>query len=315
MDEFEIIRLFFQKQQAMSSIPIGIGDDGAVIQPSSDKNLIVTTDTSISGVHFPVNSEASDIGYRTVAVNVSDIAAMGGNAKWMTLALTLDVFDHSWIDRFSKGLFEAAKEYGISLIGGDTTRGEDNIITIQMIGEVNPDEEITRDKAKEGDLIFVTGTIGDAAAGLDQFVSHEQKNIYLMRRFFRPSARIEIGQALKNIASSAIDISDGLYADAQKLLKASALGGDLKIDQIPLSDQIIKLYNENMIIDFALSGGDDYELLFTASSDSLTKIQRIANQLNQRITVIGEVDNSMKIRCSNNGKPFEYHSDGYLHFK
>ena len=315
MDEFEIIRLFFQKQQADSSIPIGIGDDGAIVQPSSNKNLIVTTDTSISGVHFPVNSEVSDIGYRAVVVNVSDIAAMGGNAKWMTLALTMNVFDHSWLDRFSKGLFEAAKEYGISLIGGDTTRGKDNVITIQMIGEVNPDEEITRNKAKEGDLIFVTGTVGDAAAGLDQFVSHEQKNIYLMKRFFRPSARIEIGQALKNIASSAIDISDGLYADAQKLLKASGLGGHLKIDQIPLSDEIIKLYNEKMIIDFALSGGDDYELLFTAPSDSLTKIQRISNQLNQRITVIGEVDNSMKMRCSNNGKPFEYHSDGYLHFK
>ena len=315
MDEFEIIRLFFQKQQAVSSIPIGIGDDGAIVQPSSNKNLIVTTDTSISGVHFPVNSEVSDIGYRAVAVNVSDIAAMGGNAKWMTLALTLNVFDHSWLDRFSKGLFEAAKEYGISLIGGDTTRGEDNIITIQMIGEVNPDEEITRDKAKEGDLIFVTGTIGDAAAGLDQFVSDEPKNIYLMKRFFRPSARIKIGQSLKNIASSAIDISDGLYADAQKLLKASGLGGHMKIDQIPLSDEIIKLYNEKMIIDFALSGGDDYELLFTAPSDSLKKIQRISNQLNQRITVIGEVDNSMKMRCSNNGEPFEYHSDGYLHFK
>ena len=315
MDEFEIIRLFFQKQQAVSSIPIGIGDDGAIVQPSSNKNLIVTTDTSISGVHFPVNSEVSDIGYRAVVVNVSDIAAMGGNAKWMTLALTLNVFDHSWLDRFSKGLFEAAKEYGISLIGGDTTRGEDNIITIQMIGEVNPDEEITRDKAKEGDLIFVTGTVGDAAAGLDQFVSDEPKNIYLMKRFFRPSARIEIGQALKNIASSAIDISDGLYADTQKLLKASGLGGHLKIDQIPLSDEIIKLYNEKMIIDFALSGGDDYELLFTAPNDSLTKIQRISNQLNQRITVIGEVDSSMKMRCSNNGKPFEYYSDGYLHFK
>ena len=315
MDEFEIIRLFFQKQQADSSIPIGIGDDGAVIQPSSDKNLIVTTDTSISGIHFPVNSEASDIGYRAVVVNVSDIAAMGGNAKWMTLALTLNVFDHSWLDRFSKGLFEAAKEYGISLIGGDTTRGKDNVITIQMIGEVNPDEEITRDKAKEGDLIFVTGTIGDAAAGLDQFVSHESKNTYLMKRFFRPSARIEIGQALKNIASSAIDISDGLYADAKKLLKASGLGGHLKIDQIPLSDQIIKLYNENMIYDFALSGGDDYELLFTAPADCLLKIQRIANQLNKRITIIGEVENSKNIRCSNNGQHIEYHSDGYLHFK
>ena len=315
MDEFEIIRLFFQKQQASNSIPIGIGDDGAIVQPGSNKNLIVTTDTSISGVHFPVNSEASDIGYRAVAVNVSDVAAMGGNAKWMTLALTLNVFEHSWLERFSEGLFEAAKEYGITLIGGDTTRGEGNVITIQMIGEVNPDEEIPRDKAKEGDLIFVTGTIGDAAAGLDQFVSHESKNKYLMKRFFRPSARIEIGQALKNIASSAIDISDGLYADAQKLLKASGLGGHLKIDQIPLSDEIIKLYNEKMIYDFALSGGDDYELLFTAPSDCLTKIQRIANQLNQKITIIGEVDNSKKIRCSNNGKPIKYHSDGYLHFK
>lgn len=315
MDEFEIVRLFFQKQQASNSIPIGIGDDGAIVQPGSNKNLIVTTDTSISGVHFPVNSEASDIGYRAVAVNVSDVAAMGGKAKWMTLALTLNVFEHSWLERFSEGLFEAAKEYGITLIGGDTTRGEGNVITIQMIGEVSPNEEITRDKAKEGDLIFVTGTIGDAAAGLDQFVSHESKNKYLMKRFFRPSARIEIGQALKNIASSAIDISDGLYADAQKLLKASGLGGHLKIDQIPLSDEIIKLYNEKMIYDFALSGGDDYELLFTAPSVCLTKIQRIANQLNQKITIIGEVDNSKKIRCSNNGQPIKYHSDGYLHFK
>ena len=317
MDEFELIRRFFSKDNNDASVLIGVGDDGAIISPSPGHDLVMSADTLIENVHFPDCLPAEDIGYRCVAVNVSDIAAMGARARWMTLALTLPDVDEKWLQQFSDGLYHAAQEYDVSLIGGDTTSAQQISLTISITGEVLPDQAITRSQARRDDLIFVTGNLGDAAAGLDLLVNSaasSKTEEFLIQRFSRPSARSEIGQALCGIATAAIDISDGLYADTKKLLMASELGGHLYIDRLPISMELKKIFNQEQRLKFALSGGDDYELLFTAPAMKLNEIGKIAHIYNIPITEIGEVRNQSELNCSLNDKLINYDDSGYLHF-
>ena len=317
MDEFELIRRFFSKDNNDASVLIGVGDDGAIISPSPGHDLVMSADTLIENVHFPDCLPAEDIGYRCVAVNVSDIAAMGARARWMTLALTLPDVDEKWLQQFSDGLYHAAQKYDVSLIGGDTTSAQQISLTISITGEVLPDQAITRSQARRDDLIFVTGNLGDAAAGLDLLVNSaasSKTEEFLIQRFSRPSARSEIGQALCGIATAAIDISDGLYADTKKLLMASELGGHLYIDRLPISMELKKIYNQEQRLKFALSGGDDYELLFTAPAMKLNEIRKIAHIYNIPITEIGEVRNQSELNCSLNDKLINYDDSGYLHF-
>ena len=317
MDEFELIRRFFSKDNNDTSVLIGVGDDGAIISPSPGHDLVMSADTLIENVHFPDCLPAEDIGYRCVAVNVSDIAAMGARARWMTLALTLPDVDEKWLQQFSDGLYHAAQEYDVSLIGGDTTSAQQISLTISITGEVLPDQAITRSQARRDDLIFVTGNLGDAAAGLDLLVNSaasSKTEEFLIQRFSRPSARSEIGQALCGIATAAIDISDGLYADTKKLLMASELGGHLYIDRLPISMELKKIFNQEQRLKFALSGGDDYELLFTAPAMKLNEIRKIAHIYNIPITEIGEVRNQSELNCSLNDKLINYDDSGYLHF-
>ena len=317
MDEFELIRRFFSKDNNDASVLIGVGDDGAIISPSPGHDLVMSADTLIENVHFPNCLPAEDIGYRCVAVNVSDIAAMGARARWMTLALTLPDVDEKWLQQFSDGLYHAAQKYDVSLIGGDTTSAQQISLTISITGEVLPDQAITRSQARRDDLIFVTGNLGDAAAGLDLLVNSaasSKTEEFLIQRFSRPSARSEIGQALCGIATAAIDISDGLYADTKKLLMASELGGHLYIDRLPISMELKKIYNQEQRLKFALSGGDDYELLFTAPAMKLNEIGKIAHIYNIPITEIGEVRNQSELNCSLNDKLINYDDSGYLHF-
>lgn len=317
MDEFELIRRFFSKDNNDASVLIGVGDDGAIISPSPGHDLVMSADTLIENVHFPNCLPAEDIGYRCVAVNVSDIAAMGARARWMTLALTLPDVDEKWLQQFSDGLYHAAQKYDVSLIGGDTTSAQQISLTISITGEVLPDQAITRSQARRDDLIFVTGNLGDAAAGLDLLVNSaasSKTEEFLIQRFSRPSARSEIGQALCGIATAAIDISDGLYADTKKLLMASELGGHLYIDRLPISMELKKIYNQEQRLKFALSGGDDYELLFTAPAMKLNEIRKIAHIYNIPITEIGEVRNQSELNCSLNDKLINYDDSGYLHF-
>ncbi|MFM1593574.1 MAG: thiamine-phosphate kinase [Woeseiaceae bacterium] len=317
MDEFELIRRFFSKDNNDTSVLIGVGDDGAIISPSPGHDLVMSADTLIENVHFPDCLPAEDIGYRCVAVNVSDIAAMGARARWMTLALTLPDVDEKWLQQFSDGLYHAAQEYDVSLIGGDTTSAQQISLTISITGEVLPDQAITRSQARRDDLIFVTGNLGDAAAGLDLLVNSaasSKTEEFLIQRFSRPSARSEIGQALCGIATAAIDVSDGLYADTKKLLMASELGGHLYIDRLPISMELKKIFNQEQRLKFALSGGDDYELLFTAPAMKLNEIRKIAHIYNIPITEIGEVRNQSELNCSLNDKLINYDDSGYLHF-
>ena len=318
MNEFEIIRRYFESKNLPVSVKLGVGDDGAIIHNDPAKNLVVATDTLVSGVHFPADSSPCDIGYRSVVVNVSDIAAMGGKPEWMTLALSLRETNPEWLKGFSKGLFLAADEYSLHLIGGDLTKAEQNIITIQMIGEVDTDAQLLRSNAQPGELLFVSGTLGDAAAGLEQFekkVALNQYNQYLIERFFRPTARVDIGQAIMDYASSSIDISDGLIGDLKKIMSASDVGALINIEDIPLSKEMLKIYEPKKSQTFALSGGDDYELLFTAPAENLSKIMDISKEIDQKITHIGNITENKNLECRKEGVIYEYQDEGYLHFK
>ena len=318
MNEFEIIRRYFESKNLPVSVKLGVGDDGAIIHNDPAKNLVVATDTLVSGVHFPADSSPCDIGYRSVVVNVSDIAAMGGKPEWMTLALSLSETNPEWLKGFSKGLFLAADEYSLNLIGGDLTKAEQNIITIQMIGEVDTDAQLLRSNAQPGELLFVSGTLGDAAAGLEQFekkVALNQYNQYLIERFFRPTARVDIGQAIMDYASSSIDISDGLIGDLKKIMSASDVGALINIEDIPLSKEMLKIYEPKKSQTFALSGGDDYELLFTAPAENLSKIMDISKEKDQKITHIGNITENKNLECRKEGVTYEYQDEGYLHFK
>ena len=317
MNEFEIIRRYFESKNLPVSVKLGVGDDGAIIHNDPAKNLVVATDTLVSGVHFPADSSPCDIGYRSVVVNVSDIAAMGGKPEWMTLALSLRETNPEWLKGFSKGLFLASDEYSLNLIGGDLTKAEQNIITIQMIGEVDTDAQLLRSNAQPGELLFVSGTLGDAAAGLEQFekkVALNQYNQYLIERFFRPTARVDIGQAIMDYASSSIDISDGLIGDLKKIMSASDVGALINIEDIPLSKEMLKIYDPKKSQAFALSGGDDYELLFTASAENLSKIMDISKEIDQKITHIGNITENKNLECRKEGVIYEYQDEGYLHF-
>lgn len=316
MDEFEIIRRYFERESSDRDIRLSIGDDGAVLVPSPDRDLISVVDTLVSGIHFPATLDAADVGYRAVVVNLSDIAAMGARPRWMTLALTLEHADPAWLEDFARGLFEAADEHGVALVGGDTTRGGETVISVQILGDVDPDRVMTRAGARPGDAIYVTGTVGDAAAGLSILQSGLPENediAYLVQRFRRPAARVAAGAAIAAFAHAAIDLSDGLYADLDKLLDASGIAGSLELDDIPLSPQLRRLMSEEDARRFALSGGDDYELCFTANV-AATRIREVAERVGVPISRVGQVAEGAGLRCLKSGEAYAYQDPGYRHF-
>jgi thiamine-monophosphate kinase len=317
MDEFEIIRHYFATAHADSSVRIGIGDDGAVMRPDNGRDLVTVVDTIVEGVHFPVSLAAADIGYRAVAVNLSDIAAMAARPRWMTLALTLREVDRNWLKAFSGGLFAAAGEHGVTLVGGDTTRGEQTVISIQVTGDVDPNRVLARSGASRGDSIFVSGSPGDAAAGLgliqsDSLSSESARK--LAYKFCHPIARIELAQKIAPLASAAIDISDGLYADLQKLLLASSVGGQIELQALPLSAEITNQFGLEEARVFALSGGDDYELCFTIPARNEASLAELVLNDKLRITRIGSVLENDGLACTQNGTVVDYSDAGFLHF-
>ncbi len=316
MDEFEIIRRYFARDTDDKAVRAGIGDDGAVLRPSPDRELVSVVDTLVFGVHYPAMLAAADVGYRAVAVNLSDIAAMGARPRWMTLAVTLADSDPAWLDDFSRGLFEAADEHELALVGGDTTRGNETVVSVQVIGDVEPGKALMRSGAKPGDAICVSGTVGDAAAGLSILQSGlpESDDVdYLLQRFKRPQARVALGRELLSVAHAAIDLSDGLYTDLEKLLSASGVAGTLEVADIPLSAQLTNLMDEEDALRFALAGGDDYELCFTTDVAD-ERIREVSDSARVTITRIGQVTKGSGLACTRNGNKYDYQDAGYRHF-
>ena len=303
MDEFELIRRYFTRDAHAADVIVGIGDDGAVLSPEPGTEQVQVIDTMVEGVHFPSDVAAADIGYRVVAVNLSDLAAMGARPRWMTLALTLSGQDEYWVDQFAAGLFAAAKEHEVELVGGDTTSGEIVVATVHMTGVVDEGAALLRSGAQVGDTVFVTGTVGDAAAGLALLQRGEREG-YLQQRFLRPSARVARGRELTGRASAAIDLSDGLVGDLRKLLDASGVGAEIDLGHIPMSEALRQRFDTHEALEFALTGGDDYELLFTGPADI-----DVAD-----VTPIGVVTAGTELRCRLNGELVEVDDAGYRHF-
>ena len=304
MDEFAIIGRYFTRHAEAPGVAVGIGDDGAILEPTPGLQQVQVIDTLVEGVHFPSNMAAADVGYRAVAVNLSDVAAMGAIPRWMTLALTLWDKDEQWVEAFAEGLFDAASEHDVALVGGDTTQGDAVVTSVHITGEVEPGKALLRSGARIGDTVYVSGTLGDAAAGLS-LLEERQYDDFLVRRFLRPTARVELGRRLSGLAHGAIDLSDGLVGDLRKLLDASGVGADIDIDKVPLSRALRERFGD-AAADFALTGGDDYELCFTAAADAVAGIDGI--------TPIGRVVTGNDLVCRRGGEIVEIDDSGYRHF-
>jgi thiamine-monophosphate kinase len=318
VDEFELIRRYFVREGDAHGVLVGIGDDGAVLSPSPGRALVSVVDTLVDGVHWPAELPPADVGFRAIAVNVSDIAAMGGRPRWMTLALTLADADERWLGEFAGGLFEAAEQYEAALVGGDVTRGSQTVVSVQVTGEVDPRHVLTRSGASAGDGLYVTGTTGDAAAGLELLRTRhgesEADRQFLIARFARPRVPLDFAVSLARIASAAIDVSDGLYADAGKLLAASGAGGSIETTALPMSGALTRLCPEPERLRHALSGGDDYELCFTADPAVEAEIFETGERHGVRVTRIGRVADGGRLACLRNGAEIEFADAGYRHF-
>jgi len=308
MNEFALIqRYFLEKSRYSSNVCMGIGDDAALVIPPSDQQLAISVDTLIEGVHFPVDTAPQHIGFKALAVNLSDLAAMGAQPLWFTLALTLPNADKCWLEQFSEGLFEISNSYNIQLIGGDTTKGHLSI-TIQVIGSVPQNQALMRNGAQIGDEIFMTGTLGDAGLALAVLRNKISFQNHDITRLNRPTPRIYEGLKLRGIANSAIDISDGLLADLGHILEMSGnMGATLFLNDFLLSKELQTLKTEQAW-QFALSSGDDYELCFTVSSEK-------SHLIDFPCTKIGFIEKETGIRCiDKKGKLFISSNVGYQHF-
>lgn len=262
MGEFEIIERFFRDLGARrADVLLGIGDDAALLQPPPDRQWVAAVDTLVAGAHFPVDSPPRSIGHRALAVNLSDLAAMGAEPAHALLALTLPGSDEGWLQEFASGFAALANEHGVALIGGDTTSGP-LAVTVTLLGFVPPGLALTRGGARPGDLVFVSGTPGDAAAGLP--IAGRYAHVAALRsRFEFPTPRVALGQALAGLASACIDVSDGLAGDLGKLALSSGVAVYLDRDHLPLSAALRGAMSLADARQFALTGGDDYELAFT----------------------------------------------------
>lgn len=319
--EFDLIRRYFAVGKvSRDDVILGIGDDGAVLRVPQDKELVVSIDTLVAGVHFAHDADPASIGYKAMAVNLSDMAAMGAEPVWATLSLTLPEANHNWLKAFSRGFFELADHFNIQLVGGDTCRGP-LAISVQLHGLVNANEFLRRDTAVPGDLIYVTGTLGDA--GLAMSVKNgkctvpQQDYEYLLQRLDRPWPRVKEGLSLHGLAHAAIDISDGLASDLGHILEASHVGATVYVDKIPLSPVFAsckeKMSTDMTWIDLVLSYGDDYELCFTINSRYQGMLQE---RLNTQYTCIGSINSTSGLRCvMENDDEYMPVSPGYDHFR
>lgn len=321
VDEFELIHRYFVRPGEGNGVLLGPGDDGAVMSPAAGRALVSVVDTMVEGVHWPLALPPEDIGFRAVAVNVSDVAAMGGMPRWMTLALTLTRADETWLAKFAEGLFEAADTFGTSLVGGDITHGAQTVVSVQITGDIDPNVILQRSGASPGEGIYVTGTTGDAAAGLSLILNSERASgtskdcQYLIGRFSRPSIPLAFAASIAPLAASAIDLSDGLFADAEKLLDASGAAGRIGVESLPLSPELERAFPETERLRFALAGGDDYELLFTADAASEALVMDAAKRHGVRVTRIGEVLEGKGLVCTKEGREIDFSDRGYRHFR
>lgn len=320
MSEFSLIERYFQHLSAANkNVLVGIGDDAAVVDIKQLQRLAISTDTFTEGVHFPKQTSAYDIGWKSLAVNLSDMAAMAAKPLWATLAITLPEQDDSWLSEFCRGFADIADKFDVSLIGGDTTRGCCSV-TVTIFGDCGGGCGILRSGAKPGDKIYVSGFLGDAALGLQSLSrqlplsSSEQQALRL--KLNRPMPRVKEARLIKPFVNSAIDISDGLHADLQHILKASEVGAEVRVSCLPVSRDYQWCCNGSQSFDVALTAGDDYELCVTVSEENEKKFLDVVAQSNTRWSCIGEITVDCELRyLTASGEKYSVHTSAYDHFK
>jgi thiamine-monophosphate kinase len=318
MTEFELIRRFFVPQPVVrDDVVLGVGDDAAVVAVPSGHELVITTDTLVAGRHFLPDADPDALGHRALAVNLSDLAAMGAAPAWCTLSLTLPQAEPAWLEAFCAGFYVLARRYRVQLIGGNLARGPMSI-TVAAHGFVPQGQALQRRGAKAGDLIYVTGTLGDAAAALQARLGRlalpPESLAQLAPRLDRPEPRLDVGARLRGVASSVIDISDGLLADLGHILEASGVGARIERERLPLSP-VYREHLERIGWDAALSGGDDYELCFTVPRASVDQLDRVAAEPACAVTPIGEVTAEPGLTVLDaHGVPVPPTHSGYNHF-
>jgi thiamine-monophosphate kinase len=317
MKEFQLIRQI-QRETAVPSSPdtdtgvkLGIGDDAAVLEVPAGYHLVAATDTLNVGTHFPIETSAFDIGFKCLAVNLSDLAAMGATPRWALLSLSLPEADPEWIRSFTAGFNSLAQAYDVTLVGGDTTSGPLSV-SLTALGSITPGKSLKRSGAKPGDLLVVSGTIGGAARALELLQADQAvPERYLLDR---PQPRVKLGQALVGYANACIDISDGLLADLGHILKASGCGARVELEKLPQATSLAELDDESKW-KHQMSGGDDYELLFTLPSVHQSMVASWSERLGVGLSIIGEIEEGEGCRCMDpDGAIYDPQSAGFEHF-
>jgi thiamine-monophosphate kinase len=300
-----------------AGVALGIGDDAALLNVPQGTELVVSVDTLVCGRHFPADTDPRSIGHRALAVNLSDMAAMGAKPAWATLALTMPGAESSWLERFSNGFLALAAAHGVALVGGDTTRGPLSV-TVQIMGHVPRGTALLRSGARAGDLIAVTGTLGDAGAGLairsGRLSPPPAARAELIRRFDYPEPRVAFGLAARGIATAAMDVSDGLAGDLPKLAAASAVAARVDLERLPLSAALRASVDAERALQWALAAGDDYEILLAVPAARFAELEAHAVRLNLMLTSIGQFAAGSAVTWLQHGSGVDIEPAGFDHF-
>ncbi|MEJ0039042.1 MAG: thiamine-phosphate kinase [Gammaproteobacteria bacterium] len=324
LGEFELIDRFFRNCGAQrADVALGIGDDAALLESPPDMQLVAAIDTMVLGNHFLAHFPPESIGHRALAVNLSDLAAMGAKPAWALLALTLTKAEPAWLEGFARGFSALARKHDVALVGGDTTSGP-LCISVQLLGHAPRPPQMLRSGGKAGDIVFVSGTPGDSTAGLAFELGKFEVNphagvteevaAYLRQRFHFPTPRVELGQRLRDYASACIDVSDGLLGDAGKLAYASRCGVRLAWEQLPASSPLVAVAGETRAREMALTGGEDYELCFTVPAENVERMTRDLPPSLWGYTAIGVLGESPGAVVTRGGTVMDFSHSGFDHF-
>ena len=295
LSEFDIIARYFTRQGAYrDDVVLGVGDDAALLKVPRDRQLVLAVDTLVAGRHFPEDAAAFDIGWKALAVNLSDFAAMGATPAWATLSLTMPAVDKHWLQAFADGFYTLAEQYQVALVGGDTTRGPLSV-SVQLQGYIKPGKVLRRDAAKPGQALFVSGTLGDAACALHQLQSGAVDAL-VFGRLNRPEPRVALGQLLGGVAAAAIDVSDGLLADLGHILEASRCGATLYPERLPASAALQNL-PAGEVLEYQCNGGDVYELCFSVAPERRAQLDAMLHEQALSVAEIGVIDAQPGLRC------------------
>jgi thiamine-monophosphate kinase len=318
--EFDLIERYFSNRQSQrSDVLLSVGDDCALVSAPAGQIIAISTDTCVAGTHFLEHANPAWVAHKALASNISDLAAMGATPAWVSMAITLPELSEAWLEPFCDAFFNLANQYDIQLIGGDTTKGPLSIsLTVQ--GLLNPDQVLKRDGAKVGDKIFVSGSLGLAKAGLDIILDPSLRHVpdaaYLEMSHYMSTPRVELGKTISSIASSCIDISDGLIADLGHILKRSCVGACVEVNDLPICERLVAYCGSKIQAQqYALSSGEEYEICFTIPQQHLTHFDELLSANNTQVTCIGEIIEGERLQLNQSGNEIHWNLNGFDHFQ